>query len=128
MAKRPRCDSSAEVAHGRPRDRVLYLVGPRLPRPYHFPARIQSFQAVAAPFPGEGSILTPWPPIAVDPSATWADTQSTEIRRIDQPRRRAAASPFASRIRPLGLSLSRTYSNSSPPAPALTRGDDMQAH
>src|SRR5271155_539810 len=33
--------------------RILHLVGSRLPRPYHFPARIQSFQAVAAPFPGE---------------------------------------------------------------------------
>ena len=27
--------------------------GPGLPRPYHFPALIQPFQAVAAPFPGE---------------------------------------------------------------------------
>jgi len=27
--------------------------GSRLPRPYHFRARIQSFQAVAAPFPGD---------------------------------------------------------------------------
>jgi hypothetical protein len=33
--------------------RVLHLVGSRLPRPYHFRARIQSFQAVAAPFPGD---------------------------------------------------------------------------
>jgi hypothetical protein len=28
-------------------------VGSRLPRPYHFRARIQSFQAVAAQFPGD---------------------------------------------------------------------------
>src|SRR6202044_1523376 len=34
------------------RARVPYLVGSRLPSPYHFRARIQSFQAVAAPFPG----------------------------------------------------------------------------
>jgi hypothetical protein len=41
------------VAHGQPRARVPYLVGSRLPSPYHFRARIQSFQAVAAPFPGD---------------------------------------------------------------------------
>src|SRR5271169_1207159 len=40
-----------ESAHGQPRARVPDLVGSRLPRPYHFRARIQSFQAVAAPFP-----------------------------------------------------------------------------
>src|SRR5271170_2301134 len=33
--------------------RVPDLVGSSLPSPYHFPARIQSFQAVAAPFPGD---------------------------------------------------------------------------
>jgi hypothetical protein len=33
--------------------RIPDLVGTRLPSPYHFPARIQSFQAVAAPFPGD---------------------------------------------------------------------------
>jgi hypothetical protein len=42
-----------ESAHGQSRARVPYLVGSRLPRPYHFRARIQSFQAVAAPFPGD---------------------------------------------------------------------------
>ena len=31
------------------------VVGPRLPRPYHFRARIQSFQTVAAPFPGDSA-------------------------------------------------------------------------
>jgi hypothetical protein len=36
--------------------RVPDLVGSRPPSPYHFRARIQSFQAVAAPFPG-GSVL-----------------------------------------------------------------------
>ena len=40
-------------AHGQPRARIPDVVGSRLPRPYHFRARIQSFQAVAAPFPGE---------------------------------------------------------------------------
>jgi hypothetical protein len=39
-------------AHGRPRARVPDLVASRLPRHYHFRARIQSFQAVAAPFSG----------------------------------------------------------------------------
>jgi hypothetical protein len=53
MAERLHCGSSAEVAHGRPRGRVPDVVGSKLPRPYHFPARIQSFQAVAAPFPGD---------------------------------------------------------------------------
>src|SRR5271163_3328809 len=33
--------------------RVPHLVGSRLSSPYHFRARIQSFQAVAAPFPGD---------------------------------------------------------------------------
>jgi hypothetical protein len=37
-------------AHGQPRARVLDVVGLRLRRPYHFRARIQSFQAVAAHF------------------------------------------------------------------------------
>src|SRR5277367_942434 len=54
-AERLHCGSSAEVAHGRPRGRVPDVVGSRLPRPYHFPARIQSFQAVAAPFPGDAT-------------------------------------------------------------------------
>jgi hypothetical protein len=47
---------SPGVAHGQPRARVPHLVGSRLPSPYHFQARIQSFQAFAAPFPGD-SIL-----------------------------------------------------------------------
>jgi hypothetical protein len=41
------------VAHGQPRARVPDLVGSRFPSPYHFWAWIQSFQAVAAPFPGD---------------------------------------------------------------------------
>ena len=45
--------SSAGSAHAQPRAHVPYLVGTRLPSPYHFRARIQSFQAVAAPFPGD---------------------------------------------------------------------------
>ena len=33
--------------------------GSRLPRPYHFRARIQSFQTVAAPFPGDSVLRAP---------------------------------------------------------------------
>jgi hypothetical protein len=50
-------------------------VGSRLPSPYHFRARIQSFQAVAAPFPGD-SVL---------PAASRAATPATavcELRNI----------------------------------------------
>jgi len=50
------CGSSAGVAHGRPRARVPDLVGSRLPSPYHFRARIQSFQGIAAPFPGDSAL------------------------------------------------------------------------
>ena len=39
-------------AHGPPRGRVPDVVASRLLRPHHFPALIQSFQSVAAPFPG----------------------------------------------------------------------------
>src|SRR5271154_6096174 len=42
--------------------RVPDLVGSRLPSPYHFRARIQSFQAVAAPFPGDSVLLSRRPP------------------------------------------------------------------
>src|SRR5271156_1103312 len=52
------------VAHGQPCAPVPDLVGSRFPSPYHFRARIQSFQAVAAPFPGN-SVL---------PSATKHET------------------------------------------------------
>ena len=34
------------------------VVGPSLPRPYHFPARNQSFQHFAAPFPGDHASLS----------------------------------------------------------------------
>ncbi len=51
---------SCGVAHGQPRAPLLHLVGSRLPSPYHFRARIQSFQPVAAPFPGD-SVLPSGP-------------------------------------------------------------------
>ncbi len=58
-------------APGQPRARILDLVGSRLARPYHFPARIQSFQAAAAPFPGD-SVL---------PRASRAAIATTETPR-----------------------------------------------
>ena len=52
-------------AHGRARVRLPHLVASRVPSPYHFRAQIQSFQLVAAPFPGDavlpsGSLATRW--------------------------------------------------------------------
>ena len=51
-----------EPHNGQPRGYVPYLVGSRLPRPYHFAARIQSFQAIAAPFPGASFFSQPLAP------------------------------------------------------------------
>jgi hypothetical protein len=50
-------------APGQPRAHLLHLVGSRLPSPYHLRARIQSFQPLAAPFPGD-SVLPPSGPLA----------------------------------------------------------------
>jgi hypothetical protein len=70
----------AGVAHGQPRARVPYLVVSRLPRHYRFRARIQSYQAVAAPFPGDSVLPRPLEPRSrrnasaqkiVDRLATW---------------------------------------------------------
>ena len=61
--------ATAGVAAGQLRAGVLDLVGLRLPRPYHFPARIQSFQAVAAPFPGD-SVLPRASPAAIPTTET----------------------------------------------------------
>src|SRR5271170_5566208 len=51
---------SAYIAARQPKwrkvGRVPDVVGSRLPRPYHFRARIQSFQAVAAPFPVDATV------------------------------------------------------------------------
>jgi hypothetical protein len=52
--RRPRA-AAKNPERGR-RAHVPDVVGSRLPSPYHFPARIQSFQAVAAPFPGGDSL------------------------------------------------------------------------
>src|SRR5271168_4016165 len=58
--------SPAGVAHGQPRA-VPDLVGSGLASPYHFRARIQSFQTVAAPFPGD-SVLPSGPLVAAVPA------------------------------------------------------------
>jgi len=49
-----RLPSAAGAANGRVTGGVLVpdVVDVRLPRPYHFPAQIQFFQAFAVPFPG----------------------------------------------------------------------------
>jgi hypothetical protein len=43
----------ASLAGEHARAPAPHLVGLRFPRPYHFPARIQSFQCLAATFPGD---------------------------------------------------------------------------
>src|ERR1700678_1536944 len=85
-AERPHCGSSAEVAHGRPRGRVPDVVGSRLLRPYHSRARIQSFQAVAAPSPGD-----PTPQLLFDGSgisrvAVGTKTFSINLKFLASPR------------------------------------------
>src|SRR5271163_966509 len=79
LQRRNSRDSSAGVAHGQPRGRIPDLVGSRLPSPYHFRARIQSFQAVAAPFRGDPFL--PSASIAAIPAtAAWEFTQPTQIQ------------------------------------------------
>ena len=65
--------SSVVVAHRQPGARVLDIVGSSLPRPYHFPARIQSYQVVAAPFPGD----------SVFPSGSLAAIPATQAPRLE---------------------------------------------
>jgi hypothetical protein len=55
--------------------RVPHLVGSRLSSPYHFRARIQSFQAFAAPFPGG--------PFAVSPSRRDPGGRNASPQKID---------------------------------------------
>src|SRR5277367_2189984 len=45
--------ANSRAAPRQPRARLPDVVGSGLPSPYHFRARIQSFQGVAAPFAGE---------------------------------------------------------------------------
>jgi hypothetical protein len=68
-----RRNSRGSSAGGRarsPRGGIPDLVGSRLPGPYHFRARIQSFQAVAAPFPGN-SALPSASRAAIPATAAW---------------------------------------------------------
>jgi len=98
------------------------VVGPRLPRPYHFRARIQSFQAVAAPFPGDSRFAVEPSRAAIPASETPLFKRSTIGSAIsagtalgvgqllpariflsnDGPKRRAGDDGFDSRPPPLG--------------------------
>ena len=79
--------ASAGVAPGQPRARVPHLVGSMLPRPCHFPAGIQSFQAVAAPFPGDSVLPRALAPRSRRPKRLGSRSVSTFAIRY---------SPFAS--------------------------------
>ena len=83
------CGSSTGVAHGQPRARVPHLVGSSLPGPYHFRARIQSFQAFAAPFPGDSRFAV---------RSSGAAIPTTETPRFKN-RRSARRSPPGRRCR-----------------------------
>ena len=96
ISPRHSCGSSGGVARGQPRAaRVPHLVGSRLPSPYHFRARIQSFQAVAAPFPGNSVF-------AVRPSRGAIPARETprfgEIARGSGAARRGGAASLAQGI------------------------------
>jgi hypothetical protein len=82
--------SPTGVARRQPRARVPHLVGSTLPSPYHFRARIQSFQAVAAPFPGD-SVL-PSGPLAAR-SRRGKRLGSTRSRGLRRGEGRGAAAP-----------------------------------
>ena len=79
--------ASAGDARGQPRARLPHLVGPRLPSPYHFPARIQSFQAVAAPFRG-GFVLPSASRAAIPATETPPFKRSTIGSAVSSDRRR----------------------------------------
>ena len=80
--------------------RVLDVVGSRRPSPYHFRARIQSFQGVAAPFPGETVLPSASPTGAASPTlrplrrAREAEHSGDRARPWDvRPRARSVARP-----------------------------------
>jgi len=91
--------SPIRVARRQPRARVPHLVGSTLARPYHFRARIESFQVVAAPFPGN-SVL-PSGPLAA---------RSRRGKRLDLARSRGAPARrgFGAASRPLGIGPARS--------------------
>ena len=100
--------------------------GSRLPRPYHFRARIQSFQAVAAPFPGDSRS-------AVEPSraALGSPTRASgrpragrefQARRKNVGRAASWIPAFAGNDVLSDISLSWTYSNNAPRAHAQGPG------
>src|SRR5271154_618502 len=75
-----------------PRARVPDVVGLGLPSPYHFRARIQSFQGVAAPFAGEsvglsrrdlGDATPRFEMSTIDSAAASSETATQEPTRIE---------------------------------------------
>jgi hypothetical protein len=78
------------AAPGQPRARVPDLVGSRLPSPYHFGARIQSFQGVAAPFAGDS--VGPLAPRSRPPRRLGSRDRRS-ARRQPPPRRRRRNRP-----------------------------------
>jgi hypothetical protein len=78
---------SAGAGNRQLRARVPHLVGPRLPSPYHFPARIQFFQAFAAPFPAT-SVLPSASRRAIPATETPRHNRSTIGSAVSSERRR----------------------------------------
>ncbi len=72
-----------------------YLVGTRLPRPYHFPARIQSFQAIAAPFPGMWTAPIGRRPTLEERAAAGPGAVSKRLRRAKEATRARRLLGFA---------------------------------
>ena len=77
-----------------PRARVPDVVGSGLPSPYHFRARIQSFQGVAAPFAGEsvglsrrdlGDATPRFEMSTIDSAAASSETATQEPTQIEIP-------------------------------------------
>jgi hypothetical protein len=66
-------------AHAQPRAQIPYLVASKPPRPYQFAARIQSFQSVAAPFPGGFRPLAPTIPSRLDLGSTRLSPSGTAM-------------------------------------------------
>ena len=89
------------LAPRQPRTHVPDLVGSRFPSPYHFRARIQSFQGVAAPFPGD-SVLPAASRAATPANAAW------ELRKI-------ATFRLQARVRPKQSTNYYCYFSSPPP-------------
>src|SRR5271170_8012365 len=84
----------SRAAPRQPRARLPDVVGSGLPSPYHFRARIQSFQGVAAPFAGDsvglsrrdlGDATPRFEMSTIDSSAASSETATQEPTRIEFP-------------------------------------------